>query len=678
MAQGFLQFAGMRQQDIQSLTAMGGKVGNYPTNYDVPSQAPAYNIPIPGQMAAPQAAPVDPMSAPFGGADPMAPPQAPAMPMAAPAPAPMPAPLGGANPAAVEPPRDFSGMNPYQIMQSFNGVQEGQAALTDFLKTGGQNLDPTQTAWCAGIVNAAITASGGTGTNSLAARSFLEWGEPTDRPEIGDIAVFERGEPGSGQGHVGFYAGLNEDGSIKVLGGNQGDKVGYGNFSADKLLGYRKNPSEKAGYKSPKNIDELEAMYGHERSPEKDKAFRRGSMFMALSQGLSQMSHGQPIDLSDVTDMIQRRQDAARENMMRIYGERQREEELTEGRVREDEQLAAAAETRAAERQEDRANQLADLATTHANAVELANLGYTHKIAEIGAEADAELGKTGAGIARNIGIGEALLKDEDPILKRVGEAMVAGEGTLDYEEAFKEVNPNSPLVDLSTKLPQLEYQAATDRVNAVREKVDESAQGDTALRQMYELYEQNNWEIPNGPLAAAWIPGKQALDYFGLLSDDKQQVLGFQEAIQGNKFLGLGAVKLEGQQSNYDVENYLKATPGIDSASPLGNRLRMQVALGNIETKNVHADMITKYRDDNQNLKGFDAWYKNQVEIGNVPDSLITAKDLTNKVKTSNLIKNGYLKPGMLVTVKEPGTDNATLVPLSQTAYEALMRDVSQ
>lgn len=116
------------------------------------------------------------------------------------------------------------------------------AALTDFMRTGGQNLDPATTAWCAAFLNSTLAQAGLEGTDSLAARSFMGWGSPVSDPQRGDVAVFSRGAPGSGQGHVGFFEGYNPDGTIRVLGGNQGDAVSIASFSPDQLLGFRRAP----------------------------------------------------------------------------------------------------------------------------------------------------------------------------------------------------------------------------------------------------------------------------------------------------------------------------------------------------------------------------------------------------------------------------------------------------
>lgn len=125
------------------------------------------------------------------------------------------------------------------------GLNETQqnAALKDYLATGGQNIDPATRAWCADFVNATLAKTGMKGTGSGMARSFLEWGQAVDQPQRGDVAVFTRGDPNGPFGHVGFFDGYNEDGTIRVLGGNQGDSVSIASYSPDSLLGFRRgNP----------------------------------------------------------------------------------------------------------------------------------------------------------------------------------------------------------------------------------------------------------------------------------------------------------------------------------------------------------------------------------------------------------------------------------------------------
>lgn len=138
-----------------------------------------------------------------------------------------------------------SGQNAFALAGQQLGMDEQAqgAALQEYLANGGVNLDPATTAWCAAFVNATLEQTGMKGTGSNMARSFMDWGQGVDSPMKGDLAVFTRGDPSGPYGHVGFFEGYNPDGTIRVLGGNQGNKVSVANYSADDLLGFRRgNP----------------------------------------------------------------------------------------------------------------------------------------------------------------------------------------------------------------------------------------------------------------------------------------------------------------------------------------------------------------------------------------------------------------------------------------------------
>lgn len=135
--------------------------------------------------------------------------------------------------------------SPMAAASSMLGKAEApdKATLTEFLRNGGQNLDPATTAWCAAFVNASLGAAGQEGTGRLNARSFLDWGQGVDQPQRGDVAVFSRGDPNGWQGHVGFFEGFDPDGRIRVLGGNQGDAVSVASYDPSTLLGFRRGAS---------------------------------------------------------------------------------------------------------------------------------------------------------------------------------------------------------------------------------------------------------------------------------------------------------------------------------------------------------------------------------------------------------------------------------------------------
>lgn len=133
--------------------------------------------------------------------------------------------------------------NPLDIARTVLGKAEGpdRAALMDYLTTGGANLDPATTAWCAAFVNSTLEQAGMQGTGSNMARSFLGWGEEVDQPQPGDIGVWPRGDPNGPYGHVGFVESVDpRTGMVNLLGGNQGNAVSVQQRAMADALGFRR------------------------------------------------------------------------------------------------------------------------------------------------------------------------------------------------------------------------------------------------------------------------------------------------------------------------------------------------------------------------------------------------------------------------------------------------------
>ena len=93
--------------------------------------------------------------------------------------------------------------------------------------------------WCAIWANAKLEQSGIRGTRSPSSQSFRH--DPNfvelDGPALGAVAVYWRGSPDSGLGHVGFYMGETST-QILTLGGNESDAVRTQFEPRAKLLGY--------------------------------------------------------------------------------------------------------------------------------------------------------------------------------------------------------------------------------------------------------------------------------------------------------------------------------------------------------------------------------------------------------------------------------------------------------
>lgn len=109
--------------------------------------------------------------------------------------------------------------------------------IEEFIKQAhcGQLGDP----WCAIWTNAKLEQSGVRGTRSASSQSFRRDDHfiKLDGPVLGAIAVYTRGAPNSGLGHVGFYAG-ETDTQVLTLGGNESDAVRKQFEPKARLVGY--------------------------------------------------------------------------------------------------------------------------------------------------------------------------------------------------------------------------------------------------------------------------------------------------------------------------------------------------------------------------------------------------------------------------------------------------------
>lgn len=95
-----------------------------------------------------------------------------------------------------------------------------------------------ETPWCSAFVNFCMDSVGLKGTRRPNARSWLLWGRGIIVPRLGAVTVFNRPEGGPGSGHVAFY--ISQDTRmIRVLGGNQKNRVCIADYPRDRLLGFR-------------------------------------------------------------------------------------------------------------------------------------------------------------------------------------------------------------------------------------------------------------------------------------------------------------------------------------------------------------------------------------------------------------------------------------------------------
>jgi len=92
--------------------------------------------------------------------------------------------------------------------------------------------------WCSSFVNWALYKAGIKGTQSAAARSWLNWGRELKVPRVGAVVVLWRGKKDSWQGHVAFYVREDEK-YYYLLGGNQNNEVNISPYLKSRVLGIR-------------------------------------------------------------------------------------------------------------------------------------------------------------------------------------------------------------------------------------------------------------------------------------------------------------------------------------------------------------------------------------------------------------------------------------------------------
>lgn len=101
--------------------------------------------------------------------------------------------------------------------------------------------------WCSAFTNWIAWHLRLPRSKSLLARSWLGVGTPALIADVGfDVVVLQRGggdQPGpenqTAPGHVGFFAGMDED-RVLVLGGNQNDAVNVSSYPRSRILGIRR------------------------------------------------------------------------------------------------------------------------------------------------------------------------------------------------------------------------------------------------------------------------------------------------------------------------------------------------------------------------------------------------------------------------------------------------------
>ena len=127
---------------------------------------------------------------------------------------------------------------PYYGLKEVPGEESNQEILDMIKETFPSADDDSKIAWCGIFMHRIAKLAGREYPEKYyAAREWKNVGIEVDLPnvELGDGVVFWRGSREGWKGHFGLYAGQTEN-FIKVLGGNQNNRVGIDLYPKDRLL----------------------------------------------------------------------------------------------------------------------------------------------------------------------------------------------------------------------------------------------------------------------------------------------------------------------------------------------------------------------------------------------------------------------------------------------------------
>jgi len=101
---------------------------------------------------------------------------------------------------------------------------------------------PDEVPWCSSFLNGLCWILRLPRSKKANARSWLDIGVSPSVPTPGyDIVILERGPVNSLQGHVGVFAGFEDNGeTVLIIGGNQSNNVTLARFPQNKVLGIRR------------------------------------------------------------------------------------------------------------------------------------------------------------------------------------------------------------------------------------------------------------------------------------------------------------------------------------------------------------------------------------------------------------------------------------------------------
>lgn len=227
------------------------------------------------------------------------------------------------------------------------------------------------------------------------------------------------------------------------------------------------------------------------------------------------------------------------------------------------------------------------------------------------------------------------------------------------KERFREMSSSGATrIDLGDKLQVAQWESGDTRVQREYQSLDESRAAANVTQAMQALFESVGYDIPQGPIAGnrTLMAVRGALAELGLLDESGENVIAVSDSIQQLKQRMMPQVKLDSQISEKEFTTMMASLPGIDKL-PMGNAITLQMLITNRETAEAHAEMMDEYLHKNGNLRGFNAYYNEQVESGNAPSTVLSESEFDqNPTKVLNMVDNGYIEVGDVMMMYNPET----------------------
>jgi len=124
-------------------------------------------------------------------------------------------------------------------LREIAGDEDNPTIVNWFRDIGHSWVKDDETAWCSCFINWLAWKLNLERSGKLTARSWLEHGTEVTEPQLGDVVILWRGDPDSWKGHVGLWAGEDDD-YVYMLGGNQSNQVNIQPKAKNRVLGYRR------------------------------------------------------------------------------------------------------------------------------------------------------------------------------------------------------------------------------------------------------------------------------------------------------------------------------------------------------------------------------------------------------------------------------------------------------